>query len=131
MPMYDYECPECGLIEDIIVPSKDRDNVDCEKCGKSLYRIPTAAKVIGPTWSKPLNIPNMGLSFDSKKDADKHMVDNNIAFVDPKGNDFKKVYNRTRDKIEASVKKKGFKDVEDLRAKVKANKINKNKVAPS
>jgi len=131
MPMYDYKCPTHGLLEDIIVPINDRDNVMCSICECPMVRVATAANIVGPTFSKPLVIPNLGKSFESKREAEAYLNEKKIALCDSKGSDFKDMYDRVRNKIENNVQAKGFKDVENFRAVIKSKAAARKTVAPS
>lgn len=39
MPIYTYECPECGISRDLFVPILDRDKEHkCPECKETLHR---------------------------------------------------------------------------------------------
>jgi putative FmdB family regulatory protein len=56
MPIYDYQCPNCNLIErDIRLLIKDLDKeIICKKCGTQMQRKICATSIIfkGQRWSK-------------------------------------------------------------------------------
>lgn len=37
MPIYEYECPNCGVFEDIV--PQNTDIVQCKKCGAKSHKI--------------------------------------------------------------------------------------------
>jgi len=36
MPMYDYECEDCGHADEFIRPSDSKKSITCPKCGKRM-----------------------------------------------------------------------------------------------
>jgi putative FmdB family regulatory protein len=41
MPIYEYECKKCGVIEERLVSTKDQDNIRCAKRHKMIKLFPT------------------------------------------------------------------------------------------
>lgn len=48
MPLYEYECTDCGTKEDMLVPVDERDKQVCERCKKLLVRL--VSKPGKPVW---------------------------------------------------------------------------------
>jgi len=54
MPIYDYECQECGKTSEVFLRSRDSENVVCPGCGsKDLKRLISASYLIGTNPSAP------------------------------------------------------------------------------
>jgi len=51
MPLYEYNCPECGAKFEILTSIEQRNNQVCEECGGHMNLIPSA-----PAKPKPLKI---------------------------------------------------------------------------
>lgn len=43
--VFDYRCPECGVLEDYFVRSSEADNQICPDCGSSMVRLVAAPKL--------------------------------------------------------------------------------------
>lgn len=54
MPIYDYECQDCGQVSEVFLRSADSENTICPGCGgKNLKRLISASYVIGKASSEP------------------------------------------------------------------------------
>ena len=38
MPLYDYQCPECGTVEEIMHSITSEDKVICKQCGSEMKK---------------------------------------------------------------------------------------------
>lgn len=52
MPLYDYECPQCGQQEEHACQMVERDRVEfaCSRCGKRLRRMVSAPALHGEAY---------------------------------------------------------------------------------
>ena len=70
MPLYDYECKQCGKVFEEITPISDRNDIECV-CGSPARRIVSGGKflLVGGGWtgrSHPIIHPPKGAGVDSK-----------------------------------------------------------------
>lgn len=137
MPLYDFECRKCGAVyEDIYIKLADFDEplscttlyeegMDCEE---QLFRVQSPVSIVGPTHSKPLNLSNMNVSFDSKKAADDWAKTNDMAIVMPGSDEMRRMKDRVQEKVETRVRKAGYNDREHfkkVRGTEKAKRVGK------
>ena len=67
MPIFDFECKECGHKFDILVANKDKDKVKCLQCGSrnvkqmlSLFATSSSSPISGPPSSPCQGCPGAG-----------------------------------------------------------------------
>lgn len=72
MPLYDYQCKNCSLIESIIHPIKDNPKIKCKKCGGETKRIITSAPNVIGCKNVPNQAPNKGKKKIPKIDEAKN-----------------------------------------------------------
>jgi putative FmdB family regulatory protein len=85
MPLYDYECPECGLKEDIW--AKISENfIECPSCGKGMKRLISAPGVICDIepyidW----NMAQEGVQINSRQHHKQEMKERGLIEYEPFG----------------------------------------------
>ena len=52
MPLYDYKCPACGSVQEVLQRAEDRAQVSCSQCSKPMQRQVSAPvfKLKGGGW---------------------------------------------------------------------------------
>ena len=54
MPLYDYECQDCGRVTEVLVRSRDSEDVSCPDCNSTnLKKLVSASVLIGNSTSEP------------------------------------------------------------------------------
>jgi putative FmdB family regulatory protein len=54
MPIYEYQCPECGGIQEtLILPGGQEETVQCRHCGASGMQRVLSAHAAPPTFRRP------------------------------------------------------------------------------
>jgi putative FmdB family regulatory protein len=54
MPIYEYQCPECGRIQEVLIAPGDRDDaIPCDRCGASQAQRVLSAHAAAPAFSRP------------------------------------------------------------------------------
>lgn len=55
MPIYEFECPDCNIIIETLLPNNHKeDSITCPKCKKKMKRIISKTSFIlkGESWAK-------------------------------------------------------------------------------
>jgi len=111
MPLYDMRCPEgCGYYSDIICRIRERNTQICKSCGAYLIVVPTPIMTVGPMPSKPLTINQIGRSFNSNEEFRQYQRDNPDAVMQTP-EEFGRHRDKVRNKVEASARRQGFRDL--------------------
>lgn len=77
MPTYDVKCPEgCGYFNDVFCLLADLDKMICPECHAPVIRLISPVRTIGPTFSKPLEVGQIGRTFENKSDWDQYQKSN-------------------------------------------------------
>ena len=117
MPMYDVKCTAgCGYFEDVFALLADSDDLRCSECNHPVTILISPVRTIGPTFSKPLEIKQIGRTFHSQSDFRQYQRENpDVEILSPSSSKWQKHRDMARDKVEASAKKRGFNDSEDMK----------------
>lgn len=95
MPIYDYECPKCGIIEDIWAGVEEY-YPNCPYCGAEMTRLISAPAVI--TDMEPYvdyNMAQEGVSIKNRQHWKQEMKDRGLVEYEPIGPK-KKFYKKQR-----------------------------------
>jgi len=117
VPLFDLDCPQCGLQEDVLVlyVSVSRD-YPCPDCDFLAQKLPSVMYATGILPSKPLEVDHAGLALDSNqalRDYKKKNPESN--FVDRKSTYWKNKVERLHSRREVRVQKQGFRDFEHFK----------------
>ena len=131
MPLYDVRCTAgCGYFDDVFCPLAALDDLRCSKCNHPVKILMSPVRTIGPTFSKPLEIKQIGRTFHSQSEFRQYQRENpDVEILSPSSSKWQKHRDTAREKVEASAKKRGFNDSEDM--KRYAKKDQRAKSAPS
>ena len=111
MPLYDVDCPECGRVEDTYVALKDYASATCNDCDSPVEILVRPVLTTGPMPSKPLNLGGAEVSITSSSQLREYKRQNPKAmFLNRNDKVWKDHYDEVRNKVEASAKKRGFRD---------------------
>jgi len=123
VPIYDVKCTNgCGYFEDVFALLADVDDMRCSKCNESVVRVMSPVRTIGPTFSKPLVVDQIGRTFTSSKDWNNYQRANpDVEILSASSQSWRKHKDRAREKVELAAKRKGYRDSEHLKAEAKKN----------
>jgi hypothetical protein len=128
MPLYDIECSECGIIEDVICAYEERNL--CPECGVEGKMVPIMPPTVGIVWSNQEHSKQLGRTFETNKQKREWMKKH------PRVSEVRKGSTEDRDKRQSManhadtvVKRFGYKNVRHYQAEAK--KKNKKKAAPA
>jgi hypothetical protein len=123
MPTYDVKCPEgCGYFNDVFSLLADLDKMVCPECHAPVVRLISPVRTIGPTFSKPFQVDQIGKSFESKSDWDKYQQDNpDVQILSANSQSWRNHVDSVKDRIEKKAKRQGFRDNEDRKRHLKSN----------
>jgi uncharacterized Zn finger protein (UPF0148 family) len=77
--LFDATCPNCGLLEDVWF-TKDQPFL-CPICQGPATKRPSFARVVGPTDTRPIYVPNVDKTFHSQKELDAYAQSRGLAAV--------------------------------------------------
>tara|TARA_R100000664_G_scaffold30824_1_gene43830 strand:+ start:7449 stop:7874 length:426 start_codon:yes stop_codon:yes gene_type:complete len=131
MPLYKIECPNCGVVDDVLAPrATDGEDYPCPDCDAVGKKLPTMFATAGIIFSNPLVINSAGLKAESNSEARQYLKDNpNCRFVDRSSAYWQNKRERLHERREQRVQKQGYKDWNNfqkekkLEIKDKATKI--------
>ena len=112
MPVYDIECPGCGIFEDEVYPRATASwDIPCPECGGPAKKLPTTFATAGIIYSNPLKINSAGLEATSNSEKRQYLKDNpTCRFVERKGNYWQAKRERLHARREGRVQTQGYKD---------------------
>ena len=111
MPLYYVDCPKCGLVEDMYVPLKDHRSATCGSCESKVKVLIRPVLTAGPLPSKPLKLGGADITLTSSSQLREYKKKNPKAmFLNKNDKVWKDHYDEVRNKVEASAKKRGFRD---------------------
>ena len=121
MPLYDIECKDCGVMEDVFSPrATDGHDYPCPKCEKVGKKLLTTFSTAGIIFSNPLTINSAGLKAESNSEARQYLKDNpNCRFVEREGSYWQNKVERLHERREAKVQNQGYKDWNNFQSEKK------------
>ena len=124
MPYYDFKCPEgCGYFNDIFVPLAQHGKTTCPECESLLETVIGTVVTIGPTFSKPMVVEQIGRTFDSNKEINDYKRENpGWGMVSPDSKAWRDHKDSVREKVEKRSRQMGFNDLDHRRAVTKKEK---------
>ena len=121
MPIYDLECEPCQrFLVDVFFPLSETPT--CSYCDTPARVIISPVRTVGPMPSKPLQLDQIGRSFTSNSELrDYKQTHPEAIFLNKGDREWDEHYTDVRNRAEKTVKKMGFRDVEDYRSKGQGN----------
>lgn len=121
MPIYDLECEPCQrFLVDVFFPLSETPT--CSYCDTPARVIISPIRTVGPMPSKPLQLDQIGRSFTSNSELREYKQTHPEAIFLNKGDrEWDEHYTDVRNRAEKTVKRMGFRDVEDYRSKGQSN----------
>lgn len=128
MPFYDFKCPDgCGYFNDIFVPLAEHGKTTCPECQGLLTTVIGDVATIGPMPSKPLVVNQIGRSFDNGADWRQYQNENpGFEILSADSSAWEKHKTKVREKVEATARRQGFRDLEDRRQQKKKDKAKRD-----
>ena len=95
MPIYDYQCPDCGTIEDVWAGIEE-NNLNCPLCQEIMVRLISAPNVIGDMQPYvDYNMSHEGVPINSRQHHKRELKDRGLVEYEPFGPK-KKFYQKQR-----------------------------------
>ena len=120
MPIYDQNCPKCGVHE-VFCRKEERHN--CRKCGEPCSRIPGVMHAQGIIWDNAETNKQLGVTWHTNEEKRQWMKRHPNAIPMEKGSkedrDFKQAIRTREDRV---LKNAGFNNVEDFKREAKKKK---------
>ena len=122
MPLYDVRCTQgCGYFNDVFCLLAEVDSLVCPECHSPVVRLISPVRTIGPTFSKPLRVDQIGKEFESKSDWDKYQQENpDVEILSATSSKWRDHVDAVKNKIEKKAKREGFTDNEDRKRYLRA-----------
>lgn len=121
MPIYDLECEPCQrFLVDVFFTLSETPT--CSYCDTPARVIISPIRTVGPMPSKPLQLNQIGRSFTSNSELREYKQTHPEAtFLHKEDREWQEHYTEVRDKAENTVKRMGYRDVDDYRNKAKVH----------
>jgi len=115
MILYDHDCPNCGLREDVLQHHSKHDT--CPDCGAKVRVLIAAVPTHGIVFSNAETSKQLGVTWGSNKEKRDWFAKNPRVKAFEKGSQTDKDFKQGLDeKAEAAVQKGGFKDVQEFQS---------------
>jgi putative FmdB family regulatory protein len=130
MPTYDYVCDECENEDEFVISLKDFDIVEifCELCDTKMRRLISPVATLGIVFSNAIHSEQLGRTFNSNAELRKYQEESGTVAHSGNDPDWRRHKDWAREKAEAAAKKRGYRDLDDLNVKRKAEKVKKRQV---
>jgi len=121
MPLYDIDCPECGIIEDALYPRATAPwEIECLDCGATAKKLPTTFATAGIISSNPLVINSAGLKAESNSEVRQYLKENpTCRLVDRSSGGWKRKVEKLHERREKRVQGRGYKDWRNFQSEKK------------
>ena len=121
MPLYDIQCSDCGLIEDVICPSEERNT--CPECLKPAKMKPIMPRSAGIIWANAEQSNQLGRTFHTNKEKrDWLKAHPNVSEITTGSTEDRHMRANLQDRADKAVQKKGFKDMTHWNVEAKKHK---------
>jgi hypothetical protein len=129
MPLYDVRCTRgCGYFNDVFCLLADVDQMICPECSAPVVRLISPVRTIGPTFSNPMTVNQIGRTFTSKSDWDAYQRDNpGTEVLSANSKAWQDHVDAVRNKADRKAKTLGYRDRQDMREKVAQEDRDKRK----
>ena len=127
MPMYDVKCTAgCGYFEDVFALLADSHDLRCSECNAPVKILISPVRTIGPTFSKPLEIKQIGKTFHNQSEFDKYQRENpDVEVLGASSTAWTKHKDRVRERCETNARCQGYRDFEHKKKELKRAKNEK------
>jgi len=129
MPLYDVRCTQgCGYFNDVFCLLADAEKMICPECNKPVVRLVRPVRTVGPTFSNPLRINQIGRSFTSKSEWDQYQRDNpDVEILSPSSKGWQDHVDAVKNKADRKARSMGYHDRQDMKQKLDAEDQQKRK----
>jgi len=117
VPIYDVRCTAgCGYFEDVFALLADADEMLCSECSKPVVRVISPVRTIGPTFSKPLEVKQIGRTFHSEREWRTYQKENpDVEILSASSGAWRKHKDQAREKLNKKAKGQGFRDADHMK----------------
>ena len=130
MPLYDINCPSCGVVEDVVCSYEERNT--CPDCGSEGSMVPIMPLTIGIVWSNQEHSSQLGRTFETNKQKREWLKKHpNVSEVRKGSTEDRNTRQVLAHRADSVAKHHGYKDVNHYKTEAKAKKRNSLKKATS
>ncbi len=121
MPLYDVRCTRgCGYFNDVFCLLADVEQMICTECSAPVVRLISPVRTIGPTFSNPMVVEQIGKSFDSKREWDKYQQANpDTQVISANSKAWRDHVDVVKNKADKKARTMGYHDREDMGRQLK------------
>lgn len=117
MPLYDITCHYCRqCFEDVLLTLEEYEHPPCPACGREARILLNAGMVNGPTDTKPVYMEAIDQTFTSARQVAEYEKRTGTAFLSHGDSTWIAQKDRSRERVESSSKRLGFRDWEHRKA---------------
>ena len=121
MPLYDIQCSDCGLIEDVICSPKERNT--CPECLKPAKMKPIMPRSSGIIWANAERSNQLGRTFSTNKEKrDWLKAHPNVSEVTSGSSEDRCIRADLQDKADKAAQKGGYRDMNQWQREAKKHK---------
>lgn len=123
MPTYDVRCTNgCGYFNDVFCLLADLEKLVCPECHRPVIRLISPVRTIGPTFSKPFEVNQIGKTFESKSDWDKYQQANpDVEILSATSTAWRNHVDTVKKRVNKKARNQGFNDNDDRKRYLKTN----------
>jgi len=127
MPLYDINCPDCGLVEDVICSAEERNT--CPECGGEAQMKPIMPMSVGIIWANAEVSDQLGRTFETNKQKRDWLKAHPNAQEMTKGSREDRDFGDSiRERADKAAQKIGFKDTRQYQTEMKKKQNSKPKI---
>jgi len=121
MPLYDVKCTKgCGYFNDVFCLLADVEKMICTECGSPVVRLISPVRVVGPTFSNPFTVEQIGRTFNSKSEWDQYQRDNpDTQILGANSKAWRDHVDVVKNKADRKARQQGYRDREDMGRQIK------------
>ena len=121
MPLYDIQCSDCGLIEDVICPSEERNT--CSECLQPAKMKPIMPRSAGIIWANAERSSQLGRTFHTNKEKrDWLKAHPNVSEITTGSTEDRRMRASLQDRADKAVQKGGYRDMAHWNVEAKKHK---------
>ena len=127
MPLYDINCPQCGLVEDVICSVEER-NI-CSECGGEARMKPIMPLSVGIIWSNAEVSSQLGRTFETNKQKREWLKAHpNVQEMTKGSREDRDFGDSIHEKADKAAQQVGFKDKRHYQSETKKKKNSTPKI---
>ena len=118
MPLYDINCSDCGVVEDVVCSYEERNT--CPECDGEAVMVPIMPTTVGIVWSNQEHSSQLGRTFETNKQKREWLKEHpNVCEVRRGSTEDRNTRQNMGSRADEVVKYHGYKDVNHYKAEAK------------